>query len=64
MKYKPYSPNWTRYRALQEVIYDYLQDEDTSPEVIGNDIKDILNEWVNQYTSRVEKGKNLINILK
>lgn len=64
MKYKPYSLNWTRYRALQEVINDYLQDEDTSPEVIGEDIKDILNEWVNDYSSRVEKGQDLMSIFK
>jgi hypothetical protein len=34
MKYSPYSPKWTRYRMLQEAIYDYLQDPDTLPEEI------------------------------
>lgn len=64
MKYQPYSSNWARYRELQRVLYDYLQDEDTSPEVIGEDIRDILENWINDYSSRANKGQELRNIFK
>jgi hypothetical protein len=64
MKYSPYSPEWTRYRALEESIYEYLQDPDTSPEQIGEDIRDVLEEWVSEYSSRAEKGKVLQSLFK
>lgn len=64
MKYKPYSPNWTRYRELQRVLYDYLEDANTSPEVIGEDIQDILEEWINDYSSRADKGNKLKNLFR
>ena len=64
MKYQPYSPNWTRYRSLQESIYDYLEDCDTSPEQICEDIRDVLEEWINEYSSRTEKGSTLISMFK
>lgn len=59
MDYKPYSLEWTRKRALREAIYDYLEDPETSPEQICEDIRDILESWVNEYSSRAEKGKVL-----
>ncbi len=64
MDYKPYTLEWTRKRALQEAIYDYLEDVDTSPEQICEDIQDVLEEWVNQYSSRAEKGSILMNMFK
>jgi RNase adaptor protein for sRNA GlmZ degradation len=64
MDYKPYTLEWTRKRALQEAIYDYLEDVDTSPEQICEDIQDVLEEWVNQYSSRAEKGKVLKDLFK
>ena len=64
MKYQPYSPNWTRYRALEEAIYEYLEDQDTSPEQICEDIRDVLETWVNEYSSRAEKGKVLQSFFK
>jgi RNase adaptor protein for sRNA GlmZ degradation len=64
MKYQPYSPNWTRYRALQESIYDYLEDSETPPEQICEDMRDVLEEWVNEYSSRAEKGSILIDMFK
>ena len=64
MKYKPYSPEWTRYRALEESIYEYLEDPDTSPEQICEDIRDVLEDWVNEYSSRAEKGKVLQSLFK
>lgn len=64
MKYQPYSPKWTRYRELQEAIYNYLEDQETSPEQICEDIRDVLEEWVNEYSSRAEKGKVLKDFFK
>lgn len=57
--YKPYTLEWTRKRALQEVIYEYLEDPDTQPSQICEDIRDILEEWIGSYSSRVEKGQEL-----
>ena len=59
MDYKPYTLEWTRKRALQQAIYEYLEDVDTSPEQICEDIRDVLEDWVNEYSSRAEKGKVL-----
>ena len=43
MDYKPYSPEWHRYRYLKEAIYKYLEDyEETT--VVVEDILSILNE--------------------
>ena len=64
MDYKPYSVEWSRKRELQRVIHDYLEDPDTSPEVIGEDIRDILEDWINDYSSRASKGQELRNIFK
>jgi len=62
MDYKPYTLQWTRKRALEEAIYEYLEDPDTSPEQICEDIRDVLEGWINQYSSRAEKGKMLISL--
>lgn len=59
MDYKPYTIEWTRKRALQEAIYEYLEDPETLPEQICEDIRDVLEGWVDQYSSRAEKGKAL-----
>lgn len=59
MKYQPYSPKWTRYRALEDAIYEYLEDPKTSPEEVCEDIRDVVEGWVNEYSSRAEKGKVL-----
>jgi hypothetical protein len=64
MKYKPYSPEWTRYRALEDAIYEYLQDPETSPEEVCEDIQDVVSSWVNEYSSRAEKGKVLQALFK
>jgi hypothetical protein len=62
MKYKPYSLKWTRYKALEESLYDYLEDPQTSPEEVCEDIRDVFNAWISKYSSRVEKGKILQSI--
>jgi len=41
--YKPYSPEWHRYRYLKEALDKYL-DEYIDNEVILEDISDILSE--------------------
>ena len=41
MNYKPYSPEWHRYRYLKESIDKYL-DDGIDPTFIVDDIKDIL----------------------
>jgi hypothetical protein len=64
MDYKPYTLEWTRKRALQESIYEYLEDPETSPEQICEDIRDVLEGWVNEYSSRAEKGKVLQSLFK
>jgi len=40
--YKPYSPEWHRYRYLKEAIYKYLEDG-VDPTFIMDDLRDILN---------------------
>lgn len=64
MDYKPYTIQWTRKRALKEVIYDYLEDLDSSPEQICEDIKDILDKWTNEYSSRADKGRVVKEFLR
>jgi hypothetical protein len=41
MNYKPYSPEWHRYRYLKESIDKYLEDG-IDPTVVMDDIRDIL----------------------
>ena len=41
MNYKPYSPEWHRYRYLKEAIDKYLDDY-VDPSHIMDDIRDIL----------------------
>lgn len=64
MDYRPYTLEWTRKKALKEAIFDYLEDVDTSPEQICEDIRDVLESWVNEYSSRTEKGIALKNFFK
>lgn len=64
MDYKPYTIEWSRKRALQDAIFDYLEDLNTDPSQICEDIKDILEEWINQYSSRALKGQELRDYFK
>lgn len=64
MDYRPYSLEWTRKRALQEAIYAYLENPETSPEQICEDIRDVLEGWVEEYSSRAEKGQVLKSFFK
>jgi hypothetical protein len=40
--YKPYSPEWHRYRYLKEAVDKYLDDY-VDPSIVLGDIRDILN---------------------
>lgn len=64
MDYKPYSVEWTRKRVLKEAIYDYLEDPQVSPELVGEDIKDILEEWIDEYSSRASRGQVLRELFR
>lgn len=64
MKYKPYSIEWTRNRALQDILEEYLEDENVTPEQIGKEIIDILQNWTDNYSDKVEKGKVLKSFFK
>ena len=43
MNYKPYSPEWHRYRYLKEAISKYLDDY-VDNDIIHDDILDILGD--------------------
>lgn len=43
MNYKPYSPEWHRYRYLKEAIGKYLDDY-VDNDIIHSDILDILGD--------------------
>jgi len=43
MNYKPYSPEWHRYRYLKEAIGKYLDDY-VDNDIIHDDILDILGD--------------------
>ena len=54
MAYKPYSPEWHRFRYLKEALDKYL-DEDADNQVILNDILNIVCE--RQVTAQREFTK-------
>lgn len=62
--YKPYSSNWTRYRELKSILYEYLEDPFTEPSQICDDIRGVLDEWIGSYTSRTQKGQELRDFFK
>ena len=70
MNYKPYSPEWHRYRYLKESIDKYL-DDGVDPTFIVDDIKNILHvrselaymefTRINQLEHIYQKSKYAIN---
>jgi len=56
MNYKPYSPEWHRYRYLKEAIDTYLDD------YIDNDI--IMNDILNIICDRQERAHAEYNRLE
>ena len=60
--YKPYSPEWHRYRNLRESIESYLNDYVDS-EVICADILDILEDRRAEAEGEVSRMTNMIDHL-
>ncbi|ADO99119.1 hypothetical protein Np050604_016 [Cyanophage S-RIM44] len=63
MHYKPYSPEWHRYRYLKESIDKYL-DEGVDPTFIMDDIRDILHirsELAYQEFSRINQLEHYLS---
>jgi len=63
MDYKPYTIEWSRKRYLSEAIQKYFDDE-ISPEVVLDDILDILNEFASDHKSKEKKFQYIIDNLK
>lgn len=51
MNYRPYSVEWNRRRYLSEAIKTYFND-DVDPNIIVNDIRDVLTEEIDYYRGR------------
>jgi cell fate (sporulation/competence/biofilm development) regulator YlbF (YheA/YmcA/DUF963 family) len=62
MNYKPYSPEWTRKRYLNESIQNYF-DNDIPVGIIINDLKDILEDNIQHYKSKTEKLEKVLSEL-
>ena len=63
MNYKPYSPEWHRYRYLKEAIDTYLDDY-VDPGIIVDDIQDILHdrsERAYQELTRINKIEHYLS---
>lgn len=58
MNYKPYSPEWHRYRYLKEAIDTYLDDYVDNSIIMG-DILDILNDRSVKAHQEFEKTNEL-----
>jgi|TARA_A200000159_G_scaffold151153_1_gene161078 hypothetical protein len=56
--YKPYSPEWHRYRYLKEAIYKYLDDYENN-EVIVGDILNIICERQERAHAEYHKLEDL-----
>ena len=53
MDYKPYSPEWHRYRYLKEALDKYLEDG-IDPTFIMDDLRDILHIRSEANTSQAD----------
>lgn len=63
MNYKPYSPDWHRYRYLKESIDKYLDEEIDSRHLI-EDIRDILHvrsETAYKQFSKINKLEHYLS---
>ena len=63
MNYKPYSIEWNRRRYLAEAIKTYLND-DVEPNVIVDDILDVLSEEITYYRGRADNLQQIMNGIK
>ena len=58
MKYKPYTPEWHRYRYLKEALDTYIEDY-IDNDIILNDILDIIGERQERAHSEYHKLEEL-----
>ncbi len=58
--YKPYSPEWTRYRYLKEAIDSYLNDGIDNPTLI----KDLLTIVGERQLTAQEEYKKMSDLVK
>lgn len=58
MNYKPYSPEWHRYRYLKEALNTYIEDY-IDNDVILNDILDIICERQERAHAEYHKLEDL-----
>lgn len=63
MDYKPYSPEWHRYRYLKEALDNYLDDYVNNQTIVG-DILDILNSRSERAHQEFEKTNELEYMLR
>ena len=63
MNYKPYSREWNRRRYLSEAIKYYFND-DVEPNVIVDDILDVLAEEIDYYRGRADDLQQVMDGIK
>ena len=63
MNYKPYSIEWNRRRYLTEAIQTYFND-DVDPNVIVDDILDVLSEEITFYKGRAANLQQVMDGIK
>ena len=63
MNYKPYSMEWNRRRYLSEAIKSYFHD-DVKPNVIVDDILDVLSEEIDYYKGRADNLQQVMDGIK
>jgi cell fate (sporulation/competence/biofilm development) regulator YlbF (YheA/YmcA/DUF963 family) len=61
--YKPYSPEWSRKRYLEEAIQTYFNSE-ASLDTILDDIVDTLQNNIDYHKTRAEKFQEVLDGLK
>ncbi len=60
MNYRPYTPEWNRRRYLSEAIKTYFND-DVDPNVIVDDIRDVLVEEIEYYRGRADNLQQVMD---
>jgi len=60
--YKPYSPEWNRYRYLSEAMETYINDG-VPPEDLVNDIFDVLTSKISNHEKEIENLDTIIKLL-
>jgi len=63
MNYRPYSVEWNRRRYLAEAIKTYF-DDDVKPDVIVDDILDVLSEKIDYYKGRASNLQKVMDGIK